>query len=43
MQICDSVTYVSHIIKGGTADEAFQEQWFLWERGTSIGADFELF
>ena len=29
-------------IKGGAADEAFQEQRFLWERGASAGADFNL-
>ena len=33
----------SHGIKGGTTDEAFLEQCFLWERGGSIGGDFELF
>ena len=35
-QICDlwySVMSQSHRIEGGTADEAFQEQCFLWERG----------
>ena len=26
-----------------TTDEAFEEQCFLWERGASIGADFDLF
>ena len=26
-----------------TTDEAFQEQCFLWERGASVGADFNLF
>ena len=30
-------------IKGGTADKAFQVQCFVWERGASVGADFELF
>ena len=36
----------SHRIKGETTDEAFkvlQEQCFLWERGASVGADFDLF
>ena len=28
-----------HGIKGGTTDEEFQEQCFLWERGASVGAD----
>ena len=28
----------SHRIKGGTADEAFQEQGFLWERGASVAS-----
>ena len=32
----------SHIIKGRTTEEAFQEQCFLWERGASVGADFDL-
>ena len=26
-----------------TSDEAFQEQCFLWERGASVCADFDLF
>ena len=26
----------SHRIKGGTTDEAFQEQCFLWEKGASV-------
>ena len=30
----------SHRIKGGTTDEVFKEQCFLWERGASVGADF---
>ena len=29
----------SHRIKGGTTDEVFQEQCFVWERGASVGAD----
>ena len=29
--------------EGTTTDEAFQEQCFLWERGASVGADFNLF
>ena len=33
----------SHVTKGGTTDEAFQEQCFLWERGASAGVDFDLF
>ena len=31
-----------HRVKGGTTDEAFQERSFLWERGASVGADFDL-
>ena len=30
-----------HEIKGGATDEAFQEQWFLWERGASVVVDFD--
>ena len=33
----------SHGIKSGTADDAFQEQCFLWEGGAPVGADFGLF
>ena len=33
----------SHWIKGGTTDEAFQDQGFLWERGASVCADFFFF
>lgn len=33
----------SHGIKGGTTNEAFQEQRFQWERGTSICANFAFF
>ena len=33
----------NHRIKGKTTDEAFQEQCFLWERGASVGAGFDLF
>ena len=33
----------SHGIQGGTADKAFQGQCFLWERGASVGRDFDLF
>ena len=29
-------------LKGGATDEAFQEQCFLWERGVSVGVDFEI-
>ena len=29
-------------MKCQTTDEAFQEQYFLWEKGASLGADFEL-
>ena len=32
----------SHGIKGRTIDEQFQEQCFLWDRGASVGVDFEL-
>ena len=32
----------SHWIKGGSADEAFLEQCFLWETGASVGLDFDL-
>ena len=32
----------NHRIKGGTTDEAFQEQSFLWERRASVGSDFDL-
>ena len=38
-----SVMSQSHRIKGGAPDEAFQEQCFLWERGASVRADFDLF
>ena len=31
------------MLKGGTADGAFQEQSFLWEKGAPVGADFKLF
>lgn len=30
-------------IKGTTTDEAFVEQCSLWERGASVGADFDIF
>ena len=30
-------------LKGGTTDETFQEQCFLWEIWASVGADFGLF
>ena len=33
----------SHGSKSGTADEAFQEECFLWDRGASVGADLDLF
>ena len=33
----------SHGSKSGTADEAFQEQCFLRDRGASVGADLDLF
>ena len=36
---CHNVT----VLKAGAADEVFQDQWFLWERGASVGADFDLF
>ena len=32
----------SHRIEGETADEAFQGQRFLWERGDLIGVVFDL-
>ena len=33
----------SHRFKGETADEVFQVQCFWWERGASVGAEFDLF
>lgn len=33
----------SNGIKGRTTDEKFQDRWFLWERGASVGLDFDLF
>ena len=30
--MCDSVMSWSHSFKGGAIEEAFPEQWFLWER-----------
>ena len=36
----NSVMSWCHGIKGGTAEEAFNVQCFLWERGASIGVDF---
>ena len=38
-----SVMSHSPKIKGGTTEEAFQEQWFLSERGASVSADFKIF
>ena len=38
-----NVTSQSRRIKGGTSDEAFQVQCFLWERGASVDVDFDLF
>ena len=38
MQMCESVMSQTPGIKGGTADEAFQEQCFLWDRGASVSA-----
>ena len=35
---CYSVMSQSHRIEGGTTDEAFQEQCFLWEKGDSFVA-----
>ena len=32
----------SHGFKGRTTDEAFEEQCFLWERGTSVGVELRL-
>ena len=43
MSCWHSVMSWSHRIKGGVTFEAFQEQCFLWERGASVGAHFELF
>ena len=36
---CCCVMSGSHRIKGGSSNEAFQEQYFLWERGASVGVD----
>ena len=41
-QTCASVMSQSRRIKGGTTDEAFEEQFFLWERGASVVVDFDL-
>ena len=38
-----SVMSQSNGIKGGTTDEVFQEQCFLWERGAPVGLDLGLF
>ena len=35
-----SVMSQSHRVKGGTCDEEFQEQYFLWERGALLGKTF---
>ena len=47
MQMCDIVTWCdvtkSQKIKGGTTDEAFQEQCFVWERGAPVVVDFFTF
>ena len=32
----------SHGIKSDITDEAFHEQWYLWERGASVGVGFDL-
>ena len=46
-KLCKCVTWwcsmmsQSHVIKGGTTDEAFQEQCFLWESGASVGVSFQ--
>ena len=29
-------------IKGGATDEAFQEQYFLWDGGASVGVDIDI-
>ena len=45
-QMCDPVTWcylTKSLSEGETADEALQEQCFLWERGALVGADFDLF
>lgn len=42
MQMCDTVLSVmshGHEFKGRTGDEAFQEQFFLWETGGSVSVD----
>ena len=39
----DRVMSQSPRIQGGATDEAFKEQCFLWERGPSVDADFDLF
>ena len=36
---CDVTKSFQSQIKVVTADDAFQEQCFLWERGASVGAD----
>ena len=36
------VTCQSKKIKVGATDEVFQDQWYLWERGASVGVDFDL-
>ena len=43
MTWCHSLMSPSHSIKGGTTDEAFKKQCFLWERGVSVGPVFHLF
>ena len=40
MQICDMVTKCDVAL---TPHEAFQEQCFLWEKGASVGVDFDHF
>ena len=39
----NAVMSLNHVIRGGTTDEAFEGQCFLWERGASLGAAFDLF
>ena len=40
--MCNVMTR-SNGIKGRTTDEKFQDRWFLWERGASVGQCFLTF
>lgn len=45
LQICDRVVWCvsqNYRMKGEATDGAFQEQCFVWEKGASVRADFEL-